>query len=745
MLFMKKYHIRICALCAALLMLAGCGGNSAAATKIKQYKEPEVSDLSSGTVAENSLYKLNWDDEKKSVSLEEKATGLVWKILPEAEGGVQYDEFGLPIMQNPKLSSDILVKYYDTEDLETRGLLLEIDSYTGAVAGGEVSCEKIENGVRVTYYFTDEEFSVPVEYTITENGLAATLDPAGITENTKKIYSVSIAPFLCSVANEATDSYLFIPSGSGAISYPTTVSEAGITYSKNVYGVDPMVEVRESNPDEQQVYLPVYGAKNGNTGVCAVITEGAESASIDATYGAASYGRSAVYTTFKIKGYSYVRITHFNEWAASDNNFYTDDVIEGKCSVSFTPLTGENASYSGMADVARKLWLGNDAKSGAADADLNLIIYGGIQCEKSFLGVPYTSIFDATTVEQAEKIVRELKSETKASLSVLLRGYGSNGLDVGGDFKIGSGLGSVSELKELNSYCKEAGIDSYFDFELTRKAASGWFSFIGSARAVNDQTVYQYLYNKSTNDRINDTRYAMVARDKLVGKAEKMLKKTNKWELPGISLGSLGMVSYSDGTDIKYASRGNMPEDAVSMINSVKESGKKAAVLGGNLYTALNADKVFEVPSRSSDESFFTEDVPFYQMVFKGYVPMSSEAVNLSGDRTYSVLQAIESGTGLTYGLYYNYGSELTDSYYPEFITGEYEKIKAGIIEEVNGLSEYYSAVCGASIIKHEILGNGLRRTVFDNGVEVYVNYTDGEISSPYGTVSGHNYLLKTP
>ena len=141
----------------------------------------------------------------------------------------------------------------------------------------------------------------------------------------------------------------------------------------------------------------------------------------------------------------------------------------------------------------------------------------------------------------------------------------------------------------------------------------------------------------------------------------------------------------------------------------------------------------------------YTNAAQIAQMVFKGYVPMSSEAVNLSGDRTYSVLQAIESGTGLTYGLYYNYGSELTDSYYPEFITGEYEKIKAGIIEEVNGLSEYYSAVCGASIIKHEILGNGLRRTVFDNGVEVYVNYTDGEISSPYGTVSGHNYLLKTP
>ena len=747
-MFMKKYHIRICALCVALLMLAGCGSKTESANLLKQYKMPEISDISSGTAAENSAYRLIWNDEKKSVSIEEKSTGLIWTTLPEQNGEVQYDELGMPIKQHPKLNATLFIKYYDPEDLSTGNALTEINSYTGAVENGTVSCEKIKNGIKVTYYFSSEEFSVPVEYTLSENGLSLSIDPSAVTENTKKIYSISVAPFFCSVANDSDGDYIFIPSGSGAISYPKTVSEGGIPYSKEIYGIDPMVEIWEAPPDEQQIYLPVYGAKSGNKALCAVITEGAQSATIDSTYGSSSYGYTSVYATFNIRGYSFVRTTMFSSKAAKESNLYTDGVINGKCTINYTPLSGENADYSGMASVARKLWLGSDAKSGIDGSDLNLVIYGGIECKKSFLGVPYTSLYAATTLDQAEKIIRELKSETGVSVSVLLKGFGSSGLDtgsIGGDYKIGRGLGSVSDLKKLNSYCKEEGIDSYFNFDMVRKSASGWLSFVNTAKSLNNQTVYQYMYKTALKDRIENSRYSLIARESLVGNIDKLIKKTDNWQLAGVCLDPIGTLAYSDNSDVKYSSKGNMSEDAVSMINSVKESGKKVAVSNANLYAALNADTVFETPSRSSEQDIFSESIPFYQMVFKGYMSISSEAVNHTGNRTRSVLQAVESGTGLTYGLYYNYGSELTDSMYTVFNTGDYENIKQSVIEEVNGLREYYSAVRGATVVKHEILGNGLRRTVFNNGTEVYVNYNDGEISSPVGTVLGHSYLLKTP
>ena len=64
------------------------------------------------------------------------------------------------------------------------------------------------------------------------------------------------------------------------------------------------------------------------------------------------------------------------------------------------------------------------------------------------------------------------------------------------------------------------------------------------------------------------------------------------------------------------------------------------------------------------------------------------------------------------------------------------------MLNNVEKLSDYYSKVNGKKIASHTVLEGGLRETVFENGVCVYVNYTDKAIASPAGEVAPYDYLI---
>ena len=47
-----------------------------------------------------------------------------------------------------------------------------------------------------------------------------------------------------------------------------------------------------------------------------------------------------------------------------------------------------------------------------------------------------------------------------------------------------------------------------------------------------------------------------------------------------------------------------------------------------------------------------------------------------------------------------------------------------------------------SEIASHTILENGLRETVYANGVKVYVNYLDKDLETDFGTVKAESFLV---
>lgn len=186
-------------------------------------------------------------------------------------------------------------------------------------------------------------------------------------------------------------------------------------------------------------------------------------------------------------------------------------MITTPLSVAFYPLSGENADYSGMAALYRGLLeksdnLGKTEK----ESPLNLNIIGGATVSKSFLGVPYKSLFAATDATEAEKIIKKLIADGYKP-TVRLTGFGEEGIStdtLAGGFKISSKLGGKSGVNSLLDYCKANGVNAYVDFDIIKfkSGAAGFSSLFDSALCASRKIAYIYDFDIAARGRDESTR-----------------------------------------------------------------------------------------------------------------------------------------------------------------------------------------------------------------------------------------------
>ena len=740
----KKYLSSVCAVALTVALLCGCGGSGVSQKRLSYDKEKLSTDISDELIAQNENYRLEINRTSLGVSLTDLKTGKVYGTNPVNSGGEQFDEFGMPIKRHPQIESVLFIEYLDTQKNTTSKLI----SYSAAVQNGRTVLENTDNGVKVEYYFDDAEIMIPITYTLRENGLSVTLDPKGIEEGSNMLISVSVAPFFCSVENTEKNGYLLYPSGSGALIYPKEVSQPGDSYSAEVYGEDASKEKWDKTSTEKSIRLPVYGAKSGDTAAFAIIEKGADSCLLETTVGSTSVGYSAVYATYQLRGYT-ANIKELYNNRYYKGLVYSDNMTDAPLEIGFYPLAGEDADYSGMARLYRSCIEKTEGKAeNAKAATLNITAVGGTMISKSFLGVPYTTLLATTTLKDAAAMVKELEEGGAKVSALALSGFGKTGIDSvkpAGGFGIAGKLGSSKDFTSLKKTCENSDTDLFFDFDAVTfsKSGGGLSSYFDSAVRANRKRAKVYDYNIALLGRETDSAYSLTARNKLTYITNKIIKKAGA--IPGIGLSSLSNTAYSDYTDKSsglYYAKSGMTEQVSEIIENVKKSGKKFMSSEANAYAAVKSDVIFNSPARSNAALIFDDDIPFYQMVLRGRTALSSESLNLATDREEELLKAVEGGMGLTYTLTAKYDTKLIDSGVPVFYNSLYSDLKDGIISDSKTLSELYGKIGNSAIKSHKIHDSGLRETVYENGVTVFVNYSSGELNSPAGSVRAHGFLI---
>ena len=710
-------------------------------------KTPSKYNKKDEVVASNDNYDLVWRGADGTVDLIEKETGNRWGVTArDPEAPTVNPDTGMPIKTMPEISSAIVLDALDMYNNQ----ISQHFSAVAAVKNGRVVTEKIENGIRVYYYFNQVQIRIVADFVLHDNRVTVTVDPKLMQENDKyRAVAVKIAPYWCANQNDDSEAYLFYPSGSGAIVNNTTISSAGIVYESQVYGSDAAMLQDTQETTTKEVRLPVYGAVNGNLGAVAIIEDNAEAATIGVKAGSGSLGFSGVYTKFDLRGHSTNAVQTMNN-GSSRQEVYAISPAEKPITVGFYPLKDEKANYSAMAETYRNYLKENGAlkENVKEESPLNVTFLGGVMIDKSFLGVPYKDLVAATTIDKAQEILTELHDKTGSKISAKLLGFGSTGVEYGnyaGGITLHKNIGSKKQLAALADYSRNNNIDLYYDFDLIRlkNASSGFSTTFDVAYSSLLKITTVYKYNAASRSYEEETGYKLLKRELLDKGANKVLGKIKKWGLGGVSLESLSQIAYSDCSTetTEYMTKGYMAKDVTEIIGKFKENYKVAGE-DANAYAAAASDIVFNTPSVSAQERIFKYDIPFYQMVFKGYVPLTCESLNLSSNPKRELLTAVEAGSGLNYTLISKYYNEFIDYHGYLFFGSQYSDIADSIIATSNELADYYKAINGSEIVSHTVLDSGLRETVYANGVKAYVNYTDASIAAPNGdTVESYGYV----
>ncbi len=757
----KRWLAFAICLCMLLCLMSGCGEE---VRKRPKYEKPSTFvSVESGTIAENNGYTLQWDDTYKSVMMYSKEGDLTWGTTPI--GFYELEQ------TNNRLSSPIMIDVVNVSSLQ----LSEGSAYTDCIKEGFVSATKIDNGIEVTYYFDSVQISIPVQYVLRGDSVAVSVDTTRIAEgDANQLVSISLAPYMCSTiltedegkTDTTLEDYLFVPAGNGALA-SLAIKDGERSFSAPVYGADASRFLPYNFYDKESVKMPVFGIKKGDDALVGIMEQGAELADITMTAGKS--------TSFTVKEKVYdedtgeekekrVRKTVISSNAAAKFNVrgydqyapevatyisemqtrYSKDMVDTTVSVGFYPLSGEEANYMGMANKYRQYLQNNGlTKKTATQNAYALSILGNITTKSLAFGVPYYSTKSMTTFNAAASMIQELTKESGSVPSVQLVGYGESGMDVGqvaGGFKFAGVSGSAKDYAALTSYASENGVPLFTDFDLVYFDESGG-GFSASSDAAKTATLHKSeVYHRMLALRMYDKdlgAFRLLNRSKLLKAMDKLLDKGEKLGVTGYSFGTLGYTAYSDYSSPEHQVKKNMGQDVQSMFASVTQSGHAVSTDNANAYALMASDTVFNIEINPQYNNAFDEYIPFYQIVFRGYVSMYSEALNLSSDYDTSVLHALASGVGLGYSLLDTYDVSYAASTQTGLYGSVYSSNREQIVATVTEYSDYYAAISDATITNYTVQDNGVTVTTFSNGVVAYTNpssttqvYPNGELGA---------------
>lgn len=726
-----KLFVFLLILCLTAVTFTGCGDGG---TSQNAYRSVNGAVIESQTLASNENYELLWDKDGSAVILKSSKSGKYWS-------DILYDAFlGGSISANGNSPISITVTNTKTLKWDT------FTSYSQMGSRGNIVCKKIDEGIRVTYFFETYKIAVPVDYILDDDSLTVTIDSSKIIEDGTdyKLVSVTVASNLCSIENEAENGSLFVPTGSGAIMYSAETANGTRDYTGEVYGKD----VARRNPlnlfDSEEIRLPVFGAYGGGAGIMGIIKEGAGSCEIQAKAGDARLGYSIIGTVFYVRGYDEFSYTYSGKYKGITTR--VNENMSGQVlTVSYYPLYGEDADYNGIAAKYRNYlieegMLEKNAKESSAYA---ITLLGGTNITTSVFGIPNQKLFSLTTFSEASEIISDLDKNIGIKPFIRMSGYGDNGIKSGsiaGNKKYLSVYGKSEDIKSLTELCKDTEL--FFDYEIINfsKSSSGFsLNFDVAKTAILYRAEHFPVSPLRVNDK--DNVYYIITRDELSNAACFALKKAKKYGIGSVCFSSLGGTAFSD-TD--YICKNKIEEDVSAIIKNAELSGYKTAVADANVYAACTADVLFDTATDNGNWDAFDLEIPFYQLVFHSYKPMYTSAVNLESNTDLAIAKAAAYGMGLGYTLSNNYVDRSDDleeyRLYGTVYSDNADQIYETLIEK--GYAELYSAVSDAELVKYRIYENGLSKSEFSNGKVVYVNKTDGTVKSPKGTLAPYEFSV---
>ena len=666
--------------------------------------------------AENDSYIMLVDDRLGNLGLKNKATGYIWWSSPL---GAARDKVATPLLVNELRSSNTLRYGIPSKRSNNNVLRSGTDDC-------EIKVSDVKNGVKVTYYYNKAGFSFPVEYTLEEDCLKASLKVSDIKEpKDEKIATEVTLMSSFGAASDTEDGCFVIPDGSGAlVRFNNNKTMDTNAYQQRVYGNDVTVVPTSRGAVTEQIYLPVYGIVKEDNAMLVVASKGDSNAYISAQVSKQSNSSYNLCNfTFILRGTDtfYMSGNNSDKLTVFENGDIKSDDIE----LRYYPISKKGASYVDVADRYRQYLIEEDGvEPKSSKAAMYVDLYGGTLKKKPVLGIPVTLKQPVTKYDEALEILTELKNKGVDDMVVSYNGWTNDGIrrkvDTGAS---PSGtLGGKSSFNKLTDFIGENGFEFYpasssRDFY----SGNGYYSFTSTCVRVSGSysriVSYDRAYGipdgfKKNMSLLSPSYYGEVYGD--------IASSYAKAGLTGAAVDNAASSLYGDygKKDISRYKAMTLAEEAFGKLSDSLDNGFIAD--GANAYALPYVSHITNVPLSSSRFDIFNEDVPFYQIVMHGLVPYSTTPVNGDADPSQLLLMAAATGSSLSYDMIYNETSKLKDTDYDRYYYANYHYWADTAAEEYKLLAPLLDSVSDSTITGYDVSDDGsLITTTFSNGTVV--------------------------
>ncbi|WP_409347172.1 DUF5696 domain-containing protein [Paenibacillus sp. MBLB4367] len=621
--------------------------------------------------------------------------------------------------------------------------VLESIGYTAE----DVALDNEQNGGGDSKKNVSPRFTIPVEYVLEGDNFRAGIPGGQIGETPEfPLHTVQLLPFFASAGTDK-NGYMFVPDGSGALIHLNNQKKSSPSYEVPLYGKDETPLQKREPQQSQKSRLPVFGMKQDDQAVVAIIEKGDALATVKADTSGKLNAYNSVSGMFELRTMEMFR---YRAGRVSKETPQFSPLYQGDVALRYAFLSGSSAGYVGMAKTYRNYLVQTNRMrklEAGADTPFMLQLAGSIPTRQTFLGIPYQSVDSLTSFEQATKLLGELKQKGLSRMRVQYTGWFNGGIThrYPDDIAVDGALGGESGFKSFIRYAESNRIELFPDVSFLRvyEDGHGFKPSRDAARFMERTSAKRYDVNPVTL-RLGDFAYYVLSPGKLPGLVDSFLADYGKFKLKGLSLRDLGEDVNSDVKAKAVIDRQKSAGLNAESVKKVADTVGSAMVSGGNAYAIPFAQTIVNAPLSSSRFSIADEEVPFFQIVLHGYADYAGVPANLdtNQDTREQLLKTLETGASVYYEWFYEQPSAVKETKFNGLYSSYYEDWMDEALQVYMETNKVLKDVQGQTIEGHEKLADNVFRTTYEKGKTITVNYNDQAVTVNGVRIEAQGYVV---